>query len=63
MSSYQHPNNAPVNWAAVKAAGISFAFVKSTESTGYVNPYYARDVAGARAAGVVVGAYHFAQPS
>jgi GH25 family lysozyme M1 (1,4-beta-N-acetylmuramidase) len=39
--------------------GLAFAFVKATEGTGYVNPRYAGQVATARAAGLVVGHYHF----
>lgn len=40
--------------------GLSYVFVKATESTGYRNPRYDAQVAHARAAGVVVGHYHFA---
>jgi hypothetical protein len=40
--------------------GLSFAFVKATESTGYRNPHYEAQVAHARSAGLVVGHYHFA---
>jgi GH25 family lysozyme M1 (1,4-beta-N-acetylmuramidase) len=40
-------------------AGVSMAIVKATESTGYVNPRYAAQVAHARANGLVVGHYHF----
>jgi GH25 family lysozyme M1 (1,4-beta-N-acetylmuramidase) len=40
-------------------AGLSFVFVKCTEGTGYVNPHYAGQVAHGRAAGLVVGHYHF----
>lgn len=43
-------------------AGLAFAFVKATESTNYVNPRYAAQVAHARAAGLVVGHYHFQRP-
>lgn len=63
VASYQHPNNAGINWGAVAGSGVTFAFVKATESTGYTNPYYAQDVRGARAAGLQVGAYHFARPA
>lgn len=40
-------------------AGMSFCFVKATEGVTYVNPRHAAQVAHARAAGVVVGHYHF----
>lgn len=40
-------------------SGVSMAIVKATESTGYVNPRYAAQVAHARKAGLVIGHYHF----
>lgn len=65
VASYQHPGGAPIDWATVAASGKAFAVVKATELTSaglYTNPYYAADVAGARAAGMVTGAYAFAAP-
>lgn len=62
VSSFQHPNGEAIDWPAVKGAGHSFAFVKATEGTGYVNPYFATDLAGARSAGLAVGAYLFLDP-
>ncbi|MGW1859356.1 glycoside hydrolase family 25 protein [Streptomyces collinus] len=44
---------------AFPTKGLAFAFVKATESTNYVNPKYKAQVAHARAAGLVVGHYHF----
>gem|GEM_PF-2975095 len=63
VSSWQHQNGAPIDWNAVKAAGNSFAVIKATESTTYTNPNFAPDKAGAQAAGLVVGAYHYAKPA
>lgn len=40
--------------------GLSYVFVKATESTGYRNPRYDAQVAHARAKGLIVGHYHFA---
>ncbi len=51
-----------VDWAAVAAAGARFAFVKATEGTSYVNPYFAQQFGGAYAFGLVRGPYHFALP-
>jgi lysozyme len=48
-----------IDWPTVAASGISFAFLKATEGTTYVDDYFAANVAGARAAGIKVGAYHF----
>lgn len=53
-------NPHPIDWAAVKASGVTGVIVKATEGTGYTNPFYAGDIAGARAAGLDVAAYHYA---
>lgn len=53
VSSYQ-PSTYPT-------AGLSFAIVKATESTTYVNPEHTAQVACARNAGLVVGHYHYAR--
>jgi GH25 family lysozyme M1 (1,4-beta-N-acetylmuramidase) len=63
VASHQHPNGAPINWSAVKAAGHSYAFVKATEASNYTNPYFASDWQQAGAAGLYRGAYHFAKPA
>jgi GH25 family lysozyme M1 (1,4-beta-N-acetylmuramidase) len=52
-----------VNWAQVQATGAQFAYVKATEATSRANPYFAQQYNGARGAGLVRGAYHFAIPS
>jgi len=44
---------------AFSTKGLAFAFVKATEGTSYVNPRYRAQVDHARAAGLVVGHYHF----
>jgi GH25 family lysozyme M1 (1,4-beta-N-acetylmuramidase) len=51
-----------INWQQVAAAGKSFAYIKSTEGTQYVDPAYFSYRAGALAAGLRVGVYHYAQP-
>jgi GH25 family lysozyme M1 (1,4-beta-N-acetylmuramidase) len=63
VASHQHPNGQPIDWSQVAAAGYKFAFIKATEGSYYVNPYYASDLAQARAAGLLVAGYHFANPS
>ena len=62
-SSFQHPARAKINWRLVARAGYRFAFIKSTEGTYYVNPYFKSDAAAAKAAGLLVAAYHFANPA
>jgi GH25 family lysozyme M1 (1,4-beta-N-acetylmuramidase) len=52
-----------IAWASVAAAGKRFAMIKATESTTYVDPLYATNRAGAQAAGMWTGAYHFARPT
>lgn len=39
--------------------GLAFAFVKATEGLNYVSAHHAAQVAHARAAGLVVGHYHY----
>jgi GH25 family lysozyme M1 (1,4-beta-N-acetylmuramidase) len=63
VSSYQHPGGAGINWRSVAHYGYKFAFIKDTEGTYYVNPYYASDLRGAQAHGLKVGSYAFANPS
>jgi GH25 family lysozyme M1 (1,4-beta-N-acetylmuramidase) len=63
VASFQHPQNKPINWANVAAAGIQFAFVKATEGDYYQNPFALTDLANAKAAGLSVMAYAFAIPN
>jgi GH25 family lysozyme M1 (1,4-beta-N-acetylmuramidase) len=59
VSGYQ-PGN--INWTPATNAGVKFAWSKATEGTGYINPNFASQVAGAIAAKVYIGAYHYARP-
>lgn len=52
-----------INWSSVKAAGISFAYIKATEGTTYQDPDFSANYVGAYNAKVIRGAYHFAQPA
>ncbi len=63
VSGHQHGQGTAIDWPAVAAGGVSFVFVKATESNWYVNPWFARDYQGARDAGLVRSAYHFARPT
>lgn len=51
-----------IDWTQVAASGVRFAFAKATEGTGFVDPMYSANRAGATANGIVFGAYHFARP-
>jgi lysozyme len=52
-----------IDWTKVAASGKKFAYIKASESTDFVDPLYVQNRTQARAAGLYVGAYHFAQPS
>jgi GH25 family lysozyme M1 (1,4-beta-N-acetylmuramidase) len=52
-----------VDWAAAKASGIEFGFIRATDGTGYRDPRFAAYWAAARAAGVIRGAYQFFRPA
>jgi GH25 family lysozyme M1 (1,4-beta-N-acetylmuramidase) len=49
-------------WPAAAAAGKKFAFIKTSEGTGFTASRYAGHRTAANANGIVVGAYHFARP-
>jgi lysozyme len=51
-----------VDWRKARAKGARFVYVKATESTGYRNPRFGQQYNGARDAGIIRGAYHFALP-
>ncbi len=52
-----------VNWGTTRDKGARFAYVKATEATTYKNPYFSSQFNGARKAGMLHGAYHFALPN
>lgn len=52
----------PINWSQVAAAGKRFAFVRATAGTLTADTAYWANRSGARAAGLAVGSYHFANP-
>jgi lysozyme len=57
VSSYQ---GCGINWNTVAAGGVDFAIAKAIEGSYYTDPCYAHNHAGAVAAGLVFGAYDFA---
>jgi hypothetical protein len=48
--------------ADYSTAGLAFVVVKATEGTSYINPKHNAQIATGRAAGLVVGHYHFVRP-
>jgi len=55
--------NGTINWTTVKNAGYDFAFIRISDGTGFHDPKFAANWAGARAAGVVRGIYQFFRPN
>ena len=51
-----------INWTNVKSSGISFAWAKATEGVSIPDAYFSINAVNAKAAGVCIGAYHFAHP-
>ena len=52
-----------IDWSQVPSSGIAYAWLKTDESVfGYVDPQWWPNIAGASAAGIPWGGYHFAQP-
>ncbi|MET7701176.1 lysozyme [Streptomyces sp. NPDC005485] len=52
-----------VNWQSAKAKGARFVYIKATEGGTYRNPRFGSQYSGARNAGLLRGAYHFALPN
>ncbi len=48
-----------INWPKVKKDGVSFVFIKATQGTTWVDPKFRENASGAKAAGLLIGAYHF----
>src|SRR5690606_12230802 len=51
-----------IDWHRAAEAGVRFAIIKCVQGNDSVDSAYARNVAGAKQAGVLVGAYLFAYP-
>jgi lysozyme len=52
-------NNGSVDFAAVKAAGVSLVILKATEGVDYVDPLFRQNVMRAQHADIMVLAYHY----
>ena len=53
-----------INWEHVaRDKDIQFVYVKATESAGYVDDFYLRNLYGAKRVGIPVGVYHFFRPN
>jgi GH25 family lysozyme M1 (1,4-beta-N-acetylmuramidase) len=58
VSTYQ----GTINWTQVKAAGYTFSWAKATEGLTVKDGQYINNATNGVAAGVYMGAYHFAHP-
>lgn len=54
--------NNVLDWSAVRRAGTVWGWAKASEATSYVNGRFGQQMAGGRAAGLRMGAYHFGDP-
>lgn len=50
-----------IDWARVASHGVTFAYLKATEGTGFTDPRFAAHRAAARRHGIDVGGYHYFQ--
>lgn len=55
VSSYQ----GDIEWQILSSQNIDFAFIKATEGSSYVDPYFIYNYSEAQKCGISVGAYHF----
>ena len=60
IASYQGAN---FDFAGQYAAGVRFAYIKATEGSTYTSPTFSAQYTGATNAGMIRGAYHFANPA
>ena len=51
-----------ISWKAIKAAGMTFAYLKATEGVGFTDSSFARHKTEAKKVGIPTGAYHYARP-
>ncbi len=51
-----------IDWQALRAGGVRFAYIKATEGANLRDPRFAENWRGSREAGIPHGAYHFFSP-
>lgn len=52
-----------IDWQKVANDGISFAFIKATQGKSFQSPTFLKNVKEAKAAGLLIGAYHYLDDS
>ncbi|MDI2029759.1 lysozyme [Saccharopolyspora sp. TS4A08] len=55
-------HNGNIDWQKVAADNKKFTFVLASDGTDFTNPKYSEQYHGAKDAGLISGAYHFARP-
>jgi GH25 family lysozyme M1 (1,4-beta-N-acetylmuramidase) len=64
ISRWQHPNDKPINFKKMRAAGIDFVMIKASDTREYSDrlalKYVKADRVGAQEAGIHTGFYHYA---
>ena len=62
ISRWQHPNDKPINFKKMRAAGIDFVMIKASDTREYSDrlalKYVKADRVGAQEAGIHTGFYH-----
>lgn len=56
-------HNGNIDWGKVAASGKEFAFVLATDGASFTNPMFQQQFQGAKKAGLLTSAYHFARPT
>ncbi|MGI8965460.1 MAG: GH25 family lysozyme, partial [Limisphaerales bacterium] len=52
-----------IDWTSVKGSGVTFAWAQATRGAYLVNANFTANMSNGKAAGVLMGAYHFAFPA
>ncbi len=55
VSSYQ----SEIEWTKIQDQSMSFAFIKATEGSSFIDPYYQTNWKNAQKTNLRIGAYHF----
>lgn len=48
-----------IDWKEIESQGISFAFIKATEGSGYTDEYFAENYKNSKETNIRIGGYHF----
>lgn len=48
-----------IDWDRIAAQDVTFAFIKATEGSAHVDPYFSYNWQASRSSGIYAGAYHF----